>query len=1226
METRQIDDIFEPADLIKNYETPVDKLVVKDDVPERLQLAYRHREEPKQDELVFEAEWICRQISLQSQLNEIEEKGLTGRIRKILEYLRNGKCEIMYIWTYKQHEFTVDASNNIGHYELKLSDMWMIYELDQEWKDVYNKFIAVGNLFDLVSNYHNNSQLIKNFKSQCFNHKHLDFLIDYGIHQIRKWVTFEELRIKLELINIKGTCYSLQGNKTVSYEVQRYGLSKHAESFTLTADQLAQNLLTNTKTNQLPQMNESPIELSKKCVIPEFTPFSDSSSAFQEIMNYMAYEYFNHPVVRKILYADLKSNVVVSTEPTDIGKNLTVYDYYYPSKRITFKKIDDKINRLWMLILESEKKGLITVSFKFDSVSQHHSKGVLRQRLNTFLLLSVDQTKTNCAVNEQWNKVRENIIERLIQNYLIPEFKRFLREELNENAEKWVHGKCVKSLQKIINTKPYRIRDSNQELTEPTSILACSNDEKTVAFVVLKNTGEIQDTFEAKNILKRGFEEDKTQQMLYQTDLELLQRFVSKNSPGVIVVAPKDLKSYNLKVELRNIAENVAKSSDIKEPFVMWGNLQISFAFAKSSLSNNVNSDYSQLFKEAISTGRFIQNPLAETTNLWSENEKKNALLSLNLNPFQHLTNQYKLQTKIENLLVEQVNMNGVDLHACINYKHLSNQLQFVCGLGPRKATKLLEKLKADEETFLLNKDTNEPEKGGDYFGTRKKGDFEGDMLGASKFNRRKINLGEGDAEKRKRRFLNKRSCLLENGRMENLVYVNCIGFLKLFGKYSFFNAEDNSDEFEWLDFTRIHPDDYPMAKKIASSVYPGEPGQENNCVLKLLKDSSRLEDYNLDDYGKHLSEMMNANMNIVINFLKKELKNPFGDSRADFPTKQKNQKIFYRLTNESKYKFLENAIVTAKIISVNDFGLKVLTSCELTGTIKLSDNKEEQLEHDGKNQYVIGNYVRAKIRKINYDKMVLDLSIKNKDLLNHIDFIRQNKVLEKYDLNESYTFRILKEEDFPKSSLDAKQRIKRFEPRKINHPYFKNIGIEKAEDFLNDRFKGEFIFRPSSKGPGYLNLTWRIFDCQIIHIVIKEGVKNSNEEISKSLLLDKQEYDSIDSIVSNFIKPCNKFVENIYQNEKFTTNGVDKVKDLLISKKQENLNSLPYMFTIAKEYPQFIILSYSTTKAVVKHELIKIKPQGLAFHSQMFSTIEYLIRFFKEKIDHYIHIGIHHL
>ena len=392
METRQIDDIFEPADLIKNYETPVDKLVVKDDVPERLQLAYRHREEPKQDELVFEAEWICRQISLQSQLNEIEEKGLTGRIRKILEYLRNGKCEIMYIWTYKQHEFTVDASNNIGHYELKLSDMWMIYELDQEWKDVYNKFIAVGNLFDLVSNYHNNSQLIKNFKSQCFNHKHLDFLIDYGIHQIRKWVTFEELRIKLELINIKGTCYSLQGNKTVSYEVQRYGLSKHAESFTLTADQLAQNLLTNTKTNQLPQMNESPIELSKKCVIPEFTPFSDSSSAFQEIMNYMAYEYFNHPVVRKILYADLKSNVVVSTEPTDIGKNLTVYDYYYPSKRITFKKIDDKINRLWMLILESEKKGLITVSFKFDSVSQHHSKGVLRQRLNTFLLLSVDQT------------------------------------------------------------------------------------------------------------------------------------------------------------------------------------------------------------------------------------------------------------------------------------------------------------------------------------------------------------------------------------------------------------------------------------------------------------------------------------------------------------------------------------------------------------------------------------------------------------------------------------------------------------------------------------------------------------------------------------------------------------------------------------------------------------------------------------------------------------------
>ena len=105
---------------------------------------------------------------------------------------------------------------------------------------------------------------------------------------------------------------------------------------------------------------------------------------------------------------------------------------------------------------------------------------------------------------------------------------------------------------------------------------------------------------------------------------------------------------------------------------------------------------------------------------------------------------------------MEQINMNGVDLHARINYKHLSNQLQFVCELGSRKAATLLQKLKEDEEIFLLNKDTNETEKAGNYFGTRKGGDFEGDMLDAPKFNRQKNNPREGDAEKRKQRFLNK--------------------------------------------------------------------------------------------------------------------------------------------------------------------------------------------------------------------------------------------------------------------------------------------------------------------------------------------------------------------------------------------------------------------------------------------------------------------------------------
>ena len=72
--------------------------------------------------------------------------------------------------------------------------------------------------------------------------------------------------------------------------------------------------------------------------------------------------------------------------------------------------------------------------------------------------------------------------------------------------------------------------------------------------------------------------------------------------------------------------------------------------------------------------------------------------------------------------------------------------------------------------------------------------------------------------------------------------------------------------------------------------------------------------------------------MNVVIYFVKNEFKNSFGYFRTyiSLSPNQKKQKIFYRLTKESKYKFRENAIVTAKIIPVNCYSLKMLTSCEL--------------------------------------------------------------------------------------------------------------------------------------------------------------------------------------------------------------------------------------------------------------------------------------------------------
>ena len=53
------------------------------------------------------------------------------------------------------------------------------------------------------------------------------------------------------------------------------------------------------------------------------------------------------------------------------------------------------------------------------------------------------------------------------------------------------------------------------------------------------------------------------------------------------------------------------------------------------------------------------------------------------------------------------------------------------------------------------------------------------------------------------------------------------------------------------------------------------------------------------------------------------------------------------------------------------------------------------------------------------FDKMLVDLSIKPRDLQVHIDYLRHNKTLESYDLNKGHTFRILREKGFPKACSD---------------------------------------------------------------------------------------------------------------------------------------------------------------------------------------------------------------
>lgn len=94
-------------------------------------------------------------------------------------------------------------------------------------------------------------------------------------------------------------------------------------------------------------------------------------------------------------------------------------------------------------------------------------------------------------------------------------------------------------------------------------------------------------------------------------------------------------------------------------------------------------------------------------------------------------------------------------------------------------------------------------------------------------------------------------------------------------------------------------------------------------------------------------------------------------------------------------------------------------------------------------------------------------------------------------------------------------RKVKKFEPRKIAHPNFKNISITDAVRLLKNSKNGEFIIRPSSKGKQYLAITWKFFDDVFVHLSLKEEIQHTEKSFqTKFILNEKETFDNFDEII----------------------------------------------------------------------------------------------------------------
>ena len=122
-------------------------------------------------------------------------------------------------------------------------------------------------------------------------------------------------------------------------------------------------------------------------------------------------------------------------------------------------------------------------------------------------------------------------------------------------------------------------------------------------------------------------------------------------------------------------------------------------------------------------------------------------------------------------------------------------------------------------------------------------------------------------------------------------------------------------------------------------------------------------------------------------------------------------------------------------------------------------------------------------------------------------------------------------------------------------------------------------MIRPSSTGgKDHLTITWKFYEGVIAHIPIKmESKSNSIFYLGMSGLhfqyriessREPRIYNSFDEIIESYIKPVNRFMQDVATNRKFLPIALDVIEERLKLDRQKDSSVIHYYFGCSSQLP----------------------------------------------------------
>ncbi|XP_065663621.1 transcription elongation factor SPT6 isoform X2 [Hydra vulgaris] len=1003
-----------------------------------------------------------------------------------------------------------------------------------------------------------------------------------------------DLAVKKENVDRK-----LPRKRTLYTICKDNGLLKMASNFGLTAAQFGENLRDNYQRHEPIQFSQTPLEAAESLIC---NTFPSAEAVLTGARHMVAMQISRDTLVKQNVRQMFIENAKIYITPTKKGKKEIDNNHpNAPFKYLKSKPLRDLHGEQFLKMWHAEQENLVKMRIMIGQEQHNQGFSYLDEIKQLYY-----RDEFSLLVQE-WNKQRSEALSLALSKMLYPMLEKELKAKLLRESIDFAIQACTRKLHNWISVAPYQ-PDSNQEGEYSTDnesiygsrVLSCSflPDRNAVSFfAMLDADGQVVDFLRLKYLLCRKNSVKKSEQDAKIGDMNKLKDFIRKYSPRVVAVAAECCEAQRVLDDITEAVQELEQDHQMPHIYVELVPGEVARIYQNSPRGLMEFPEYPELLRHAISLGRRIQNPLVEFAGLCNFEEE---LTCLRLHPMQDVLPTDLLQRRLEIEFINEVNLTGVDINRALDFPHMAVLTQFLCGLGPRKAGHLLKTLRQQ--------------------GLR----------------------------------LENRSQLVTVCEMGLQVFLNCAGFIRI-------EPSEANDKYEVLDGTRIHPETYDWPRKMAIDALEYDDGMEesnpSSAVEEILEQPDRLKDLDLDAFAEELARQGYGNKQITLYDIRDELINRFKDHRPTFKGLSIEER-FQLLTGETQQSLYYGKMITCV---VTGFACKKPTREQLDSAnptrndetnlwrcpFCLRDNFFELSEvwthfdngscpgqsigvrtrlENGINGFIstknisdkgckrpeervkVGMTLHARVIKINYERIQVDLTCKTSDLTDaHGNFSSPRDMY--YD--QEAADKDKKAEELLKIALTKRTT---YVKRVIAHPSFKNVTFKDAEKLLETMDQGECIVRPSSKGTDHLTVTWKVDNGIYQHIDVREEGKENAFSIGRSLWIDNEEYEDLDEVMAHHISPMATHTRELLNHKYYKeTGGVRaKLEEILTQEKRKTPGRIPYFFASNKQYPGKFMLGYMP-RLKPKIEFVTVTRDGFRYRGRIHANTNNLLKWFKE-------------